>query len=69
MVKKKLKKLYCERYLSIQSMLGEKDKNTNISTFLAYTYIPKLTFVSFFFFFLFFMNFSLIIFMILNGQK
>ena len=43
-------KLYCERYLSIQSMLGKKEEEkTNISTFWAYTYIHKLTFVRFYF--------------------
>ena len=39
--------LYNERYLSIQSIVGKKGKHPNISPFLSYTYLPKLTFVSF----------------------
>ena len=42
-------RLYCEKYLSIQSMLGEKRRRkTNISPFLAYMHAHKLTFVRFF---------------------
>ena len=42
-------KLYCERYLSIQSILGKKKKKkTNISTVSAYTYLPKANILNFF---------------------
>ena len=47
-----VQKLYCERYLSIQSMLGKKKKkNTNISIFSTTPTYLKQTFVCFFSFF------------------
>ena len=55
-----VQKLYCERHLSIQSMLGKKEKNTNISIFWTTPTYLKQTFVCFFFPF-FSMNLSLIL--------
>ena len=53
-----VQKFYCERYLSIQSMLGKKEKNTNISIFSTTPTYLKQTFV--FFLLLFFsLNLSL----------
>ena len=44
-----VQKFYCERYLSIQSMLGKKEKkNTNISIFSTTPTYLKQTFVCFF---------------------
>ena len=48
-----VQKFYCERYLSIQSMLGKKEKKYQHFNIFDYTYLPKTDIcLSFFLFFL-----------------
>ena len=54
-----VQKFYCERYLSIQSMLGKKEKKYQHFNIFDYTYLPK-TDICLFFFLFFSMNLSLI---------
>ena len=53
-----VKNLYCERCLSIQSMLGKKEKKYQRFNIFDYTYLPK-TDICLFFFSFFSMNLSL----------
>jgi len=46
-----VQKFYCERYLSIQSMLGKKEKKYQHFNIFDYTYLPKTDICLFFFFF------------------
>ena len=54
-----VQKFYCERYLSIQSMLGKKEKKYQNFNIFDYTYLPK-TDICLCFFLFFSMNLSLI---------
>ena len=53
-----VQKFYCERYLSIQSMLGKKEKKYQHFNIFDYTYLPK-TDICLSFFLFFSMNLSL----------
>ena len=46
-----VQKFYCERYLSIQSMLGKKEKKYQHFNIFDYTYLPKTDICLFFFLF------------------
>ena len=63
-----VQKFYCERYLSIQSMLGKKEKNTNISIFSTTPTYLKHTFVCFFSFF-FYEPFPDLVFLYFHNSK
>merc|ERR1712173_180636 len=53
-----VQKFYCERYLSIQSKLGKKEKKYQHFNIFDYTYLPK-TDICLFIFLFFSMNLSL----------
>ena len=53
-----VQKFYCERYMSIQSMLGKKEKKYQHFNIFDYTYLPK-TDICLFVFLFFSMNLSL----------